>query len=506
MTLRRLSLVSAFWLALAMTGHASAQTSATTSGGGIELVALPSPTSPLVSIRAMFTVGSIHDPTGKEGLAALTGLMIGQGGTAKRSFGDLLDALYPLAAGIDVNTDREVTVFVGRVHKETLDAYSRLLQEALLSPGFRQEDFERNREQLLAHLTTTLRSASDELLGLEAIQEAIFEGHPYQHDPAGTVAGLRNITLDDVKAFYAAHYTQANLMLGVAGGYPDGYAAGLQNALAALPPGTKGLMPLPPLPAPQGRNFTIIDKQTPAVGMHFGHPLAITRSDPDFYPLMVANSFLGEHRTFHGRLMQQLRGLRGFNYGDYSYIEYWDNPPGTTNPPPNTPRRQQYFSVWIRPVVPPNAPFALRNAVFEVQRLIEKGLTQQEFDLTRDFLTSYSKLWARSASDRLGFQMDSRFYGTPYFIDEIDRRLKTLTVADVNRAVKKYLQVDSFDAVVVTSEAQALAATIKADQPATVKYDNPVPPEVTTADKEIQSIKIQPAEVKVVPVGEMFEK
>ena len=61
------------------------------------------------------------------------------------------------------------------------------------------------------------------------------------------------------------------------------------------------------------------------MGIHFGYPLPITRADADYYPLMVANSFLGEHRTFNGRLMNELRGERGLNYGDYSYIEYWDS-------------------------------------------------------------------------------------------------------------------------------------------------------------------------------------
>ena len=47
----------------------------------------------------------------------------------------------------------------------------------------------------------------------------------------------------------------------------------------------------------------------------------MTRRDDDFYALAVANSYLGEHRTFNGKLMQDLRGKRGLNYGDYSYIE-----------------------------------------------------------------------------------------------------------------------------------------------------------------------------------------
>src|SRR5947207_4166048 len=101
---------------------------------------------------------------------------------------------------------------------------------------------------------------------------------------------------------------------------------------------------------------------------------------------MVANSFLGEHRTFHGRLMNELRGARGLNYGDYSYIEYWDRPPFTTTPNPEVPRREQYFSVWIRPVVPADAQFALRAGLYELQRLRDQGMTQDEFNITREFL------------------------------------------------------------------------------------------------------------------------
>ena len=487
--------------------HAAAppEAEATMTQPAIDTVALPEAASPLVAIRLVFRAGSIHDPKGKEGLAALTALMVGDAGTAKRSYSDLIDALYPLAAVIDVHYDREVVVISGLVHKDTLDTYTGLLTEAVLSPGFAAADLERNKEALRAYLTTTLRSASDELLGLEELQDVVFAGHPYGHPPAGSVQGLAAITLDDVKAFYAAHYTRAALMLGVAGGYPDGYPARLAGALAALPAGEAGEAPLPPPPAVEGRSFTLVEKQTASVGIHLGYPLPITRADADYYPLMVANSFLGEHRTFHGRLMQQLRGLRGLNYGDYSYIEYYDDPPGTSNPTPNVPRRQQYFSIWVRPVVPDTAHFALRAALFELHRLVDKGLTPQEFELTRSFLVNYSKLWAQTLSRRLGFAMDSRFYGTPYFIDEIDRRLAALTVDDVNRAVKKYLSADRYDAVVVTAGADAFKAALLADAPSPMHYNAEQPPEVKAADAIIQALTAAPTGVEIVPVESLFE-
>ncbi|HKI01832.1 MAG TPA: pitrilysin family protein [Thermoanaerobaculia bacterium] len=487
-------------LLLTAAAPAAAQTAAP-----FETVALPSANSPLVAVRLQFNAGSIYDPPGKEGLAALTALMIGQAGTQKRSYTDLLEALYPMAASISTNTDREVSLVAGQIHRDKLAEYTALLKEALLQPGFSPDDFERNKEQLGAALTNSLRN-NDEMLGLEMVQNEIFAGHPYGHSSAGTVAGLKNVTLDDVKKFYRDHYTQGSLMLGVAGGYPADYVASLQKDLAALPKGEKGRMSLPPAPKVSGRNLTLVEKQTASVGITLGYPLPVTRADADYYPLMVANSYLGEHRTSHGRLMKQLRGKRGLNYGDYAYIEYYEAPPFTSNPTPNVPRREQYFSVWIRPVVPTDAQFALRAALYEVQRLRDQGMTQEELELARDFLVNYSKLWAQSLDARLGFHMDSKFYGMPYYIDEIDARLKKLTLAEVNAAIKKYLSTESYEAVFVTANAQQLKDTLQKDDPSPKTYNAQAEAAVLEADKTIQSLKVNPTKIDIVPVAEVFEK
>lgn len=477
-------------------------------GGGAapEIVALPSPTSPLVAIRLLFRVGSIDDPPGKEGLAALTALMVAEASTTKRPYSQLLEDLYPLAAEITDNADREVTVFSGTVARGALETYTGLLEEALLSPAFSESDFRRNRQQLNSYLTNNLRSANDELLGLEALQQRIFAGHPYGHAPAGTVTGLDAIKLDDVRQFYRTHYTRANLMIGVAGGYPEGFAARLARDLGALPAGSRGERALPAAPPVSGRHITLIDKETASVGIHFGFPLPITRKDADFYPLMVVNSYLGEHRTFNGLLMTQLRGIRGLNYGDYSYIEYWDSPPSTTHPPPNVPRREQYFSVWVRPVVPADAQFALRAALYEVRQVHAHGLTAEEFELSRNFLLNYSKLWVQDLSSRLGYHMDSRYYGMPYFLDEIQQRLPRLTLDEVNRAAAKYLATDSFDAVLVTAGAAKLADVLRQDGPSPKQYNSQVPAAVLEADKAISALAVHPSAIDVVPVTQVFEK
>ncbi len=489
-----------------ITVPATADAPAPAGGTGIELVTLPSPQSPIVAIRAFFRTGSIDDPAGKEGLADLTASVIGEGATTKRSYKDLVDALYPLAASIDAQVDREVTVFSVVVHREKLDEATALLAEVLTQPAFAANDLERHRKDSLSYLTTTLRAANDELLGLEALQQQIYAGHPYGHSPAGTVQGLNAITVDDLKSFYREHYTTGNLWLGVAGGYPEGYPQKLAQALAALPKGVVARRTLPPPPQPGGRELELIAKETASTGIHFGYPLPITRADADYYPLMVANSYLGEHRTFNGRLQQELRGKRGLNYGNYSYVEHYAAPPFTTNPTPNVPRRQQYFSVWVRPVQPDKAQFALRGALYEVQQLADKGMTKEDFELTRDYLVGYSKLWAQTLSRRLGFLLDSKFYGTPYWIDDIGQRLSTMTVDDVNRAAKKYLQTQKWEGVMVAGDAEALKGKLERDAPSPITYANAVPPDVTANDQTIQKLPVKPTKVEVVPVATLFEK
>ena len=188
--------------------------------------------------------------------------------------------------------------------------------------------------------------------------------------------------------------------------------------------------------------MTIVEKPADATAISMGFPIDVTRRDDDFYALAVANSYLGEHRTFNGKLMQDLRGKRGLNYGDYSYIEDFIQEGMSTFPIPNNPRRQAYFSIWIRPVPPDKSVFALRAALWELDRLIERGISPQDFEATRTFLLNYSKLWVQTLSRRLGYAIDGEFYGRKDLVAELAERLPKLTVDQVNAAVRKHLKTE----------------------------------------------------------------
>jgi zinc protease len=254
---------------------------------------------------------------------------------------------------------------------------------------------------------------------------------------------------------------------------------------------------------------TFVEKPAPATAISIGLPIAVTRADKDFYALLVANSYLGEHRTFNGRLMNKMRGDRGLNYGDYSYIENFIQDGGSTFPLTNIPRREQSFSIWIRPVPPVNALFALRQATRELKMLVDRGLSAQDFEATRRYLLNYSRLWAQDQSRRLGYQMDSEFYGTKFFIDRVQEELQRLKLEDVNAAIKRHLQAANLAVAIVTENAAALKETLLSGKPTPITYQTPTTSEaLLKEDREIESFRLplNRERLLIVKAQELFEK
>ena len=474
------------------------------------VVLLNVPADPTISLSLQFAVGSQNDPPGKEGLAFLTGEMLADAATETRSLDEILAALYPLAAGYDIRVDLERSTLTGRVHRDNLDDYLELFTDAFLNPAFDEDDFERVRSDAINAIENTLRYSSDEELGKAALHEAVFRGTPYAHLSDGTVAGLRSIALEDVRAFYSAHYTRANALLGVGGGFDQSVVDRLQAAVRQLPAGSATAAP-PIEPAQiEGRSVVFVDKPNADASISLGFPLDLRRGQRDFYALWIANSWLGEHRNQASQLFQVIREHRGLNYGDYSYIEAFPEGGQRTMPPVNVPRRQQLFEVWIRTLPNDKAVFALRAALRELAALVDRGMTQEEFELRRDFLKKYSLHFAETTSARLGYAIDDRFYGIDAegHLVRFRKLLDELTLEDVNAAVKRHLRYDDLKIAIVTGAAERLRDALVSGEPTPVDYPTPKPPEIKAEDEEIAAfpLAITNERVTIVPVDSAFER
>lgn len=501
----------------------------TLAGNAQQVIELKQPLSNKIIIKLMFRNGSISDPAGKEGLTASTANLITSGGTATMTNRQIREFIYPMAASYNAGTDKEVTIFTFSVHKDFLEKFYPIVKGLILTPSFTEEDFKRVKSNQQNYVDQVIRSSSDEDYSKLALEDLLFRGTPYQHMILGTSKGVSSITLDDIKIHYRNFFTRNNLTIGIAGNYTPAFLTKLKADLAKLPNTPAKLNPQVKANTPDGIQVEIISKPDALGSAIFtGAPLAITRSSNDFAALMVANSYLGEHRKSYGRLYDKIRDTRSMNYGDYSYIEWYEAGGSNMLPEAGVPRSANYFAIWIRPVQiaeglkqqypelkdiqTGHAHFALRLAIRELEMLIKNGMSQKDFNATRQFLRSYNKLYIQTPASQLGFLLDSKFYGRKDYIKEMDALLAKLTLADVNRAVKKYLQTQNMFVTIVTddSEAQALAKALENNTPSLMSYSNlmreGLPQKVKDEDAEIANYRLNVKSVKVVDTKDTFKQ
>ncbi len=464
--------------------------------------------SPIVSFRIQFLTGAVDDPDGKAGVASLTAAMLANGGSKPMTYDEIVGEFYPMAASFGWQVDKEMTTFAGQTHSDNLPKYYSIIKQMMLDPGFREDDFTRLKQDAINFLKTGLREGNDEELGKERLYNIIYKGTAYENHSMGKISSLENLTLQDVKDFYQKNYTRGALVLGLSGKFDQKFSDQMTADFQKLPEGGRKMRKLAAPNLSDGMKIDIVQRETRATAISMGFPIAVNRSfGRDYAALALVNAYFGQHRSSNSYLYGQLRELRGLNYGDYSYIEYFPRGMYQFEPDPNLARTMQIFQIWIRPVEPQNGNFTLRAALYEYDKLVKNGLDQKTFDETRAFLSKYVNILTQTKDAELGYALDSKFYGIPNFNEYMKTELAKLTLADVNKAIKTYLASNKMRVVVVTKDAEALRNQIVNNTPGTISYAAPKPSEITDEDRVISifPIPVKAADVVITPIERVFE-
>jgi zinc protease len=505
---------------------------------GPELVTLDA-ASPLLEIRILLRVGSAYDPPDREGLASLTANALLEGG-----FGDpahpvrkedlaALTRAWGEDARPSVRVAKEATTFRMRVPAAVLDEYLETVLTPLFSePLFLEDEVSRLANEAVTHLTGYLRYEAIEMLGLEALDDFVFDGTTYGHTTSGSVQGLRAITADDVRRFRDQYYTPARMIVGVS--TVDGSVVKkLASALTGAGHATGAAhFTTPALEAPrpvEGRRLVIVAMpDAGATGIHLAFPIDVNRTSPDYWPLYVANVYFGTHRDGHGLLYTQIRQERGYNYGDYSYVEHFAGRPFSLFPPFNTPRQYQYFSIWIRPVATEYAHHLLKASVWELENLVRKGITDEDVERAKQKAKVLYLNLAENSARLLEAKTDDAYYGMEAgYLETYLDRIDAVTPQQVNAAIHQHLQADDLEILMVTDakSAEDLAEDIRLDRnhdgksltdyqivrqetSAGVVYDVPEAKLPLLARDAVWSatwLDIPPDRIEVVPVERLFE-
>jgi zinc protease len=263
-----------------------------------------------------------------------------------------------------------------------------------------------------------------------------------------------------------------------------------------------------PEPKPSGPKVVIVEKDAQATAISMGFPYGLRRTDADFTAMWLGTSAFGEHRQSGGRLFQTLREKRGLNYGDYAYCEMFRQAGFGTHPQVNIGRTRHHYSIWIRPVEHQNRVFAIRCALWQLDTLLRDGLSNDEVEQTKGFLDGYTRLWELTTSRRLGFALDDQFNGTKSYLKTSRERFPSVTTAQVNATLKKWIHPNELRFAIVTTDAEAMREALVSGAPSPIEYPTPKPPEILEQDKTFigAPLGLTANDVVVVKATEMFEK
>jgi zinc protease len=177
-------------------------------------------------------------------------------------------------------------------------------------------------------------------------------------------------------------------------------------------------------------------------------------------------------------------------------------------PPTNVYKKPQLFEIWIRPVENKNRLFALRAALRELKKLVDNGLNEAEFTLTQKALTKHYLHFAANNSQVLGYKIDDHIFGLKEsYLDNFKKNIESLTLAQVNQAIKKHLQYENLKIVFVTNEADKLKEDIIANTVSPITYRSEKSAEVFAEDKFIEAFSLQVKEenIKIIKVDDVFK-
>ena len=429
--------------------------------GGPRVVTLDS-RAPLVTVRVMITHGSTSDPAGKEGLAAITGDAVTDGGyrTANGvvTKEQLAELTMPWGSGArpSVFTSSRATTFYFTAPRDVIGRYvAEVLRPMLTAPELEAGEIDRLKNETLSQITS-IRSEDLEALGLAAIDQYVLAGTGYGHHVIGRESTVPTITRDDVVRFYRDYYRPENAIVGISTTDP---AVVQQVTDAVREINADATTPSPSQPAVQPESFTgrqalvIEEPNAPAASVHLGFPFPVNRNHPDYWPLYVANVWLGTHRDSFGQLYQKIREERGYNYGDYSYIEYWTGRPNSLFQIFNQPREQQYFSIWVRPVKHEHAVHMMKAVTYELEQMVRNGLTPEQVEESKKKARVLYLNLGETVPRLVGARVDDAFFGQSGngFLDAYIQSIDRVTPQQVNDAIRRHLSTANLKYVVVTS-------------------------------------------------------
>ncbi len=282
-------------------------------------------TIPMVDIEISIDAGSRYDPKDQSGLASLTAALLTrgiqwQGGILNEA--QQADAIAELGAIISASASGERAIVRARSlsKPDIFDPLLQLLVASVSKPIFDASILMREKQRVSAAIQEG--DTKPEVVLQKRFRQEVFGNYPLARSP--NIESIAAIKEGDLKRFHQDFYRQDRVIVNIVGNVDPARAKQIaEQIITALPAKGPVIPALPPLERspiePESKRLIRIPFQTQQTHIAMGMT-AITRDNPDYFPLLVGNYILGGG-GFVSRLVGEVRDKRGFAYSVFSYFQ-----------------------------------------------------------------------------------------------------------------------------------------------------------------------------------------
>ena len=279
---------------------------------------------PMVDIEISIDAGDRYDPLGKSGLASMTAELMNYGArVGKTSFTEaqIADEIADLGVNfsISVGGERAVMRIRSLSRKYLRDRALNLAAAMLTAPSYDATIFEREKQRSITALMEA--ETKPEVVLERRFKKSVYGNYPLAQSPS--VKSIGAVSVADLSQFHRQFYRGDRMIVSIVGDVNRSEANEIvQRILKDVPQSGAAIPPLPQLqrspvePLAQRQTEISFDSQQAHIAMGM---TAVTRSNPDYFPLLVGNYILGGG-GFVSRLMSEVREKRGLAYSVFSYF------------------------------------------------------------------------------------------------------------------------------------------------------------------------------------------
>ena len=291
---------------------------------GMTLLLVENHEQPTLSVSLSFRAGTVYDPAGKEGVAAIVAELLTKG-TPTRDAEQIAAAIEGVGGSIGASAGDDFLTVSADVLSDHADLAFTLLGDVTQRATFPDQELDLARTRFLSALEVELSQADN--VAARAFQKEIYGRNPYGRNTS--VGSYRAITRNDVVAFAGRRVRPGGSLLVVAGDITLPRARELATQAFGSWRGAATPTPVfPAAPAKRGTDILLVNRPGSVQSNIVIGNTTFLPTDTGYYAARIATHVLGGGSD--SRLFMILREQKSWTYGSYAALRrnrglgYWE--------------------------------------------------------------------------------------------------------------------------------------------------------------------------------------